>query len=68
MRNQMPFERPLNRSAIQRTVMSPGIILAFALFWLDCGSAHAQPKLTAHYVLSLAAITIGGGDWKVEIG
>jgi hypothetical protein len=68
MRNQMPFERPLNRSAIQRTVMSPGIILAFALFWLDCGSAHAQPKLTARYVLSLAAITIGGGDWKVEIG
>jgi hypothetical protein len=48
--------------------MSPGIILAFALSWLDCGSAHAQPKLTAHYVLSLAAITIGGGDWKVEIG
>jgi hypothetical protein len=43
-------------------------MLAFTLFWLDCGSAQTQPKLTAHYVLSLAAITIGGGDWKVEIG
>jgi hypothetical protein len=39
-----------------------------ALFWLGSGSAHAQSKLAAHYVLSLASITIGGGDWNVEIG
>jgi hypothetical protein len=43
-------------------------IAALALFWLDSGSAHAQSKLSAHYVLSLASITIGGGDWNVEIG
>jgi Protein of unknown function (DUF3108) len=43
-------------------------IAALALFWLDSGSAHAQSKLAAHYVLSLASITIGGGDWNVEIG
>jgi hypothetical protein len=50
------------------------IISAFTLFWPDGANAQAQaqlqaqPKLNAHYVLSLAAITIGGGDWKVEIG
>jgi hypothetical protein len=44
------------------------MMLAFALFWPDCGRAQAQPKLAAHYVLTLAGISIGGGDWKVEIG
>jgi hypothetical protein len=48
--------------------MARGFVAAFALFWLGCADAHAQSKLAAHYVLSLAGITIGGGDWTVEIG
>jgi len=44
-----------------------GIGAALALLWLPCGGAHAQSKLAAHYSLTLAGITIGGGDWTVEI-
>jgi hypothetical protein len=44
------------------------MMAAFTLLWLQCASAQAQSKLSAHYVLSLASITIGGGDWKVEVG
>jgi hypothetical protein len=43
------------------------IVAAAALFWLPCGSAHAQSTLTAHYKLSLAGIGIGQGDWSVDI-
>jgi Protein of unknown function (DUF3108) len=44
-----------------------GAGVAFALFWLPGGIAHAQAKLTAHYSLTLAGIAIGEGDWIVEI-
>jgi hypothetical protein len=50
------------------TTMAHGIVVTLALFALDSESAQAQSKLSAHYVLSLASITIGGGDWTVEIG
>jgi hypothetical protein len=53
--------------AMRRSIAC-GIVSVLALLWLDCADARAQSKLTAHYVLSLAAITIGGGDWTVEIG
>jgi hypothetical protein len=33
-----------------------------------CGPALAQSKLTAHYALSLAGLTIGEGEWTVELG
>jgi Protein of unknown function (DUF3108) len=41
--------------------------VAFTLSWLSCATAHAQAKLTAHYTFTLAGITIGQGDWAVEI-
>ena len=34
---------------------------------LLCQPARAQSRLTAHYALSLAGLTIGEGDWTVEI-
>lgn len=43
------------------------IVAAAALFWLPCGLAHAQSTLTARYKLSLAGITIGQGDWNVDM-
>lgn len=43
-----------------------GAIAAVAFFGL-CEFAHAQSTLSAHYVLTLADITIGEGDWTVEI-
>jgi hypothetical protein len=61
-----PASQP--RLAFSQLNMARGIISVLALFWLGCDSAQAQSKLTAHYVLSVAAITIGGGDWTVEIG
>lgn len=33
-----------------------------------CGQALAQSKLTARYALSLAGLTIGEGEWNVDIG
>ena len=50
------------RLKLERTMM------AAVLFGLSCGSGHAQAKLTARYILTLAQIEIGHGDWKVEIG
>jgi hypothetical protein len=43
------------------------IALACVLVGLLCEPAHAQPTLTARYALTLADITIGEGDWIVEI-
>ena len=63
-----PDAAPPGRQVKRRAVAVPVMIAALALFWLDSRSAHAQSKLAAHYVLSLASITIGGGDWNVEIG
>jgi hypothetical protein len=67
-RDQLEPATVAERPAMRRTMMARGIISAFATFWLAGEDAHAQSKLTAHYVLSVAAITIGGGDWTVEIG
>ena len=49
-------------------MMVRGILATLALFWVGGTTAQAQSKLNAHYVLSLAGITIGGGDWMAEIG
>jgi hypothetical protein len=48
--------------------MAAGTTVAFALLWLTCGPAYAQAKLTARYALSVADISIGEGDWAVDIG
>jgi hypothetical protein len=33
-----------------------------------CGGAHAQGKLDAHYVATLAGMQIGKGSWVIDIG
>src|ERR1700758_4740985 len=42
-------------------------VLASAWIGLTGGAAHAQSKLTEHYALTLAGVTIGEGDWTVDI-
>jgi hypothetical protein len=53
--------------SLPHTNMSIRIVVALAMFWLPCAPALAQSSLTAHYTLVLAGITIGEGDWEVEI-
>jgi hypothetical protein len=44
-----------------------GVIAALTIS-LCCGQALAQSKLAARYALSLAGLTIGEGEWNVDIG
>jgi hypothetical protein len=57
----------LDTSSLPHTNMSTKIVVALATFWLPFAPALAQSSLTAHYTLVLAGITIGEGDWEVEI-
>jgi hypothetical protein len=59
---------PVYRLAIRHRITAAGTIVALALGWLTCGAAHAQAKLTARYALTVADISIGEGDWAVDIG
>jgi hypothetical protein len=52
---------------LAHTIMGAKAAVALALFWLPGQPAFAQSRLTAHYALSLAGLTIGEGDWEVEI-
>jgi hypothetical protein len=60
-------ESPFRRLAIGYAITGFAVP-ALAFLWLSCATAHAQAKLTARFVLSLADIGIGEGDWGVEIG
>jgi hypothetical protein len=61
-----------SRLAVRPNTMAAGTIVALALVWSTAGSAlaqtQAQTKLTAGYALTVADISIGEGDWAVEIG
>jgi hypothetical protein len=44
-----------------------GAAVVASLLFL-CGGAHAQGKLDAHYVATLAGLPIGKGSWVIDIG
>ena len=53
--------------ALRRVFQSTRIALAAAIV---CAAvpAHAQSKLDAHYIVTLAGIPIGKGSWAIELG
>jgi hypothetical protein len=52
------------------TRISRGLRLAGAVatIWAACSGVHAQGKLDARYVATLAGVPIGKGAWVIEIG
>ena len=57
----------MTRGARRSAAGCAAAVLASAWIGLAGGAAHAQSKLTAHYALKLAGVTIGEGDWTVDI-
>lgn len=62
------FRQPSGAGVRMNLKLSKRLILAAIAFAPAFGAAHAEGKLEAQYVASLAGIPIGKGSWAVDIG
>src|SRR5579871_2793123 len=57
----------VTRSFVRSAGLAGGVMLAAALVDAGSGLAHAQGRLDASYVVTLAGVPIGTGSWSIDI-